>query len=276
MLRHRVQDTSVFARTSPQYELRLVMALQAEGAVVAMTGDGVNDAPALKRADVGVAMGRNGSEAAKEASEAVLADDSFATIAEAVRAGRTVYDNLKKAIVFLLPVNGGESFAIIAAIVFGYTLPITPLQILWVTMVSSVGLALALAFEPTEADVMRRPPRPANESVLSAFLVWRIVFVSALFIMATFFDTRPVDLVHWAEIIGVGISLFAVLEIEKWLWARITGRARALTEAGRPPAEEGRLQGGEATDVGGGIALGSPLRPLNGTGVRGAARRARA
>ena len=183
-LRHRVQETSVFARTSPGHKLRLVMALQAEGSVVAMTGDGVNDAPALKRADVGISMGCNGSEAAKEASEMVLADDNFATIAEAVRAGRTVYDNLKKAILFILPTNGGEALILIAAILFGITLPITAVQILWVNMVTAVTLALALAFEPTEPDVMQRPPRLPGKPILSGFLVWRVVFVSTLFLGA--------------------------------------------------------------------------------------------
>ncbi len=185
-LRQRVQDTAVFARTSPEHKLRLVMALQAEGAVVAMTGDGVNDAPALKRADVGVAMGRKGSEAAKEASEMVLADDNFASIAEAVRAGRTVYDNLKKTILFILPTNGGEALVLIAAILLGSTLPITPVQILWVNMVTAVTLALALAFEPAEPDVMRRPPRAAGEAILSGFLIWRVFFVSALFLGTIF------------------------------------------------------------------------------------------
>lgn len=186
LLRGRVQSTSVFARTSPEHKLRLVMALQAEGAVVAMTGDGVNDAPALKRADVGVAMGLNGSEAAKEAAEMVLADDNFASIAEAVRAGRTVYDNLKKAILFILPTNGGEALVLIAAILFASTLPITALQILWVNMVTAVTLALALAFEPAEPDVMGRPPRAPGEAILSGFLIWRIVFVSTLFLAALF------------------------------------------------------------------------------------------
>ncbi|MCG8690530.1 MAG: HAD-IC family P-type ATPase, partial [Minwuiales bacterium] len=182
----RAAAVDVFARTSPAHKLRLVEALQAGNQVVAMTGDGVNDAPALKRADVGVAMGANGTEAAKEAAETVLADDNFASIAAAVREGRTVYDNLKKAIVFLLPVNGGESLAIVTAILLGYTLPITPLQILWVNMVSSVGLAIALAFEPTEPDVMKRPPRPAGTPMLSRFLIWRICFVSLLFVAGVF------------------------------------------------------------------------------------------
>ncbi|WP_370540560.1 HAD-IC family P-type ATPase [Azospirillum sp. INR13] len=179
-------DVDVFARASPEHKLRLVQALQGRGHVVAMTGDGVNDAPALKRADVGVAMGRKGTEAAKEAAEMVLADDNFASIARAVHEGRTVYDNLKKAIVFLLPINGGESLSVIIAIMAGLTLPITPLQILWVNMVSSIGLALALAFEPPERDVMGRPPRPAGEALLSRFLVWRIAFVSMLMTLGIF------------------------------------------------------------------------------------------
>ena len=185
-LRRLVGETSVFARTSPENKLRLVMALQAEGAVVAMTGDGVNDAPALKRADVGIAMGRNGSEVSKEAAEIVLADDNFATIAEAVRAGRTVYENLKKAILFILPTNGGEALVLIAAILLGATLPITPVQILWVNMATAVTLALALAFEPAEPDIMRRPPRAAGEKILSGLLIWRVVFVSSLFLGALF------------------------------------------------------------------------------------------
>ena len=185
-LKKQVSQIDVFARASPEHKLRLVEALQADGLVVAMTGDGVNDAPALKRADIGIAMGIKGTEAAKEAAQVVLADDNFASIVNAVREGRTVYDNLKKAIVFLLPVNGGESLSIVLAILLGATLPITPLQILWINMVSSLALALALAFEPTEPGAMSRPPRPANEALLSPFLVWRIVFVSTLFLIGIF------------------------------------------------------------------------------------------
>ena len=185
-LAQAARNTDVFARTSPEHKLRLVTALQSCGAVVAMTGDGVNDAPALKRADAGVAMGLTGSEAAREASELVLTDDNFASIAEAVRQGRTVYDNLRKVITFLLPVNGGESLSLIIAVLFGLMLPITPLQILWVNMVSSVALAMALAFERPEAGVMRRPPRRPDAPILSRFILWRIALVSVLFSIGVF------------------------------------------------------------------------------------------
>lgn len=182
----RVGGVDVFARTSPEHKLRLVTALQAEGQVVAMTGDGVNDAPALKRSNVGVAMGRKGTEVAKEAAEMVLADDNFASIAHAVEEGRTVYDNIKKSILFILPTNGAEALILVAAVVLGRSLPITPVQILWVNMITAVTLALSLAFEPPEQDVMGRPPRRAEEPILSRFLVWRIVFVSIIAVIGSF------------------------------------------------------------------------------------------
>ncbi len=174
--------TDVFARATPEHKLRLVSALQRGGEVVVMTGDGVNDAPALKRADVGVAMGKKGTEAAKEAAEVVLADDNFATLAAAVEEGRVVYDNVRKSIVFTLPTNGGEAGMLMLAILFGLTLPITPVQILWVNMVTEVTLSLALAFEKGEADVMGRPPRHPSEPLVTGFLLWRICFVSVLMV----------------------------------------------------------------------------------------------
>ncbi len=185
-LRQRVQNVDVYARVNPAHKLLLVKLLQEQGLIVAMTGDGVNDAPALKRADVGTAMGQNGTEAAKEAAEMVLADDNFASITHAIEEGRTVYDNLKKAIIFILPTNGGEALIILAAILFGFhQLPLTPVQILWVNMVTAVTLALSLAFEPPEQNVMRRPPRDAHGPILTHYLIWRVVFVSFIMMCGT-------------------------------------------------------------------------------------------
>jgi len=297
-LRHAVLSTDVFARASPEHKLRLVTAMQANGQVVAMTGDGVNDAPALKRADVGVAMGVKGTEAAKEAAVMVLADDNFASIANAVEEGRTVYDNLRKSILFMLPTNVGQGTIIVAAILFGFTLPITPLQILWVNLITAVTLAMALAFEPPEAGVMQRPPRDPREPLLSGFLVWRVAFVSVLLLagalglflwetghgaslevgrtvavnalmlgqafyllssrhsyssafnresllgsrmvllmiaavlllqllftylplMQRGFGTAPFDAVAWGRIVAFGVTVFVLVEAEKWLMRRV-------------------------------------------------------
>ncbi len=185
-LERAARETSVFARASPEHKIRLVRALQSKGEVVSMTGDGVNDAPALKRANVGVAMGIKGTEAAKEAASMVLADDNFATIAHAVEEGRTIFDNLRKAILFILPTNGGQALIVLVAVLLGMTLPITPVQILWVNMVTAVTLGLALAFEPPEADVMRRPPRSPTEPLLSGYFVWRIGYVALLLLAGSF------------------------------------------------------------------------------------------
>ncbi len=185
-LKQSTRDCDVFARVSPEQKLMLVDAIQSQGEVVAMTGDGVNDAPALKRADVGIAMGIKGTEVTKEAAEMVLADDNFASIVHAVEEGRTVYDNLRKSILFILPTNGGEALTILVAILLGRTLPLTPVQVLWVNMVTAVTLALALAFEPPEAEVMKRPPRDPNAGLLSGYFLWRIALVSAVMCAGTF------------------------------------------------------------------------------------------
>jgi magnesium-transporting ATPase (P-type) len=175
-----VAEIDVFARASPEHKLRLVEAMQAGGQVVAMTGDGVNDAPALKRADVGVAMGAKGTEAAKEAADMVLVDDNFETIGNAVREGRGVYDNIRKFVLFMLPTNGGEALVVVAAILFDLALPLTAAQILWINLATSSTLGLALAFEPAEDDVIRRPPRDPREPLLTGFFVWRLAMVSVL------------------------------------------------------------------------------------------------
>ncbi|MCC5791151.1 MAG: HAD-IC family P-type ATPase [Legionellaceae bacterium] len=202
-----VGEVDVFARTSPEDKLRLVKAMQAKGYVVAMTGDGVNDAPALKRANIGVAMGQKGTEVAKEAAEMVITDDNFASIVAAVKEGRTVYDNLKKAILFLLPVNGGETLSLAIAIILGFALPFTPAQILWVNMTSSVALGLALAFEPPEPHIMQRPPIPAHEPLLSRYLVWRTIFVSVLFLICVF------GVFHWALWLGESMELARTMTV---------------------------------------------------------------
>lgn len=178
--------TTVFARTSPEHKLRLVTALQAHGLTVAMTGDGVNDAPALKRADAGIAMGRKGSEAAKEAADLVLTDDNFASIVAAVREGRTVSDNLRKVISWTLPTNAGESAVIVLALLLGLALPVTAVQILWVNLITAVTLGLSLAFEPTEPGTMNRPPRNRHAPILSGELVWHVFLVTTLFLAAVF------------------------------------------------------------------------------------------
>lgn len=210
-----VVDTDVYARTSPEHKLRLVTALQSHGLTVAMTGDGVNDAPALKRADAGIAMGQKGSEAAKEASDLVLADDNFASIAVAIREGRTVYDNIKKVISWTLPTNAGEATTIIAALFLGMALPVTAVQILWVNLITGITLGVALAFEPTEEDTMKRAPRSRKEPLLTGALIWHVILVSALFLAAVFgMYIYAMDKGHAPELARtIALNTLVVLEI---------------------------------------------------------------
>jgi magnesium-transporting ATPase (P-type) len=207
-LRARVLDTDVFARVAPEHKLRLVRALQEGGAVTAMTGDGVNDAPALRQADVGVAMGRAGTAVAREAADVVLVDDDFSTIRAAIEQGRRVYDNLVKALAFALPTNLGEGLIILVAVLAfpldgGHpVLPIQPVQILWINLVATVALALPLALEAAEPGVMRRPPRPAAEPLLTRFVVFRTVYVGVLMsatAVALFLLAEPLGLVDPAS-----------------------------------------------------------------------------
>ena len=184
-LRRRVRGVDVFARTSPEHKIRIVRALQSHREVVAMTGDGVNDAPALTRADVGIAMGIKGTEATKEAADIVLADDNFATIERAVEEGRRIYDNIRKSVAFLLPTNGAQSLVILVAVLAGLALPLTPVQILWVNLITAVTLSLALAGEPAEPDIMTRPPRSPDAHVITARSLTLILVASAVIGAAT-------------------------------------------------------------------------------------------
>ncbi|MER3589891.1 MAG: carbonate dehydratase, partial [Mastigocladus sp. ERB_26_1] len=173
-----IEDGVVFARVAPEQKLRIVEVLQSKGEVVAMTGDGVNDAPALKQADIGIAMGGAGTEVAKEASDMILTDDNFASIEAAVEEGRTVYRNLLKAIAFILPVNGGESMTILISVLLARELPILSLQVLWLNMVNSIAMTVPLAFEPKSERVMQKPPRNPREPLLSPSLIKRILAIS--------------------------------------------------------------------------------------------------
>jgi len=184
-LRERVRGVDVFARASPEHKLRLVKAIQANKQIVAMTGDGVNDAPSLKKADIGVAMGIKGTEVTKEAAGMILADDNFASITAAVKEGRTIYNNIEKALLFLLPTNVAQALVIAVAIFFGFTMPITAPQVLWVNMVTSVALGLVISFEPHEIDVMSRPPRAVNRPIVTGFGIWRIAFVGVALLAYT-------------------------------------------------------------------------------------------
>jgi len=214
-LRQVVAEVDIFARASPEHKLRLVTALQANGEIVAMTGDGVNDAPALKRADIGVAMGQKGTEVAKEAAEMVLTDDNFASITHAVEEGRTVYDNIRKTVVFIIPTSSGGAGILMLAIILGMALPITPVQILWVNMVTTVTLAISLSFERPESGAMLRPPHDPNTSILSGFLVWRIVFVALLMMGGSF------ALYFWETMQGASIELSRTVVVNMLVMGQI-------------------------------------------------------
>ncbi len=207
-----VKTTSVFARVSPEQKLRLVQALQASGEIIAMTGDGVNDAPAIRKADIGIAMGITGTEVAKEAADMVLTDDNFATIKAAVEEGRGVFDNLVKFLTWILPTNAGQGLVIMTAVMTSQTLPVLPVQALWINMTTAVLLGLALAFEPREPGIMHRPPRPPGRAILSGELIFRTILVGLLLLIGSFglFEWALYQGSSVAEARTIAVNVFAV------------------------------------------------------------------
>ncbi len=208
-------ETKVFARATPEQKIRLVRALQAKGHVVAMTGDGVNDAPALKQANIGVAMGITGTDVSKEAADMVLIDDNFSSIEAAVEEGRGVFDNLTKFIVWTLPTNLGEGLVILAAIFLGVTLPILPVQILWINMTTAGFLGLMLAFEPKEPGIMKRMPRNPDTPILTRELITRIILVGTLLLIGAFglFKLERVQGASIEYARTVAVNVFVVMEL---------------------------------------------------------------
>ncbi|SEQ50075.1 Ca2+-transporting ATPase/cation-transporting ATPase F [Ectothiorhodospira magna] len=207
-------QVSVFARVAPEQKLRLVEALQTRGHVVAMTGDGVNDAPALKRANIGIAMGINGTEVSRDASDMVLADDNFSSIEAAVEEGRNVFDNLVKFITWILPTNLGQGLVIMVAILLGLTLPVLPVQALWLNMTTAVFLGLMLAFEPREPGIMSRAPRLPDVPLLNGEIISRIFSVSALLLLGAFglFQWSLAQGASLEEARTLAVSLFVVVQ----------------------------------------------------------------
>jgi Ca2+-transporting ATPase len=240
-LSNAVENTDVFARVAPEQKLRLVEALQAKGEVVAMTGDGVNDAPALNQADIGIAMGM-GTEVAKEAADMVLTDNNFASIEAAVEEGRTVYRNIRRAIGFILPISGGESLTILVGTLISTVLPIVPVQVLWVNLVSAIALSLPLAFEPKSQRAMEQPPRNPNEPLLSGRLGLRILVISIWNAIATLgmFElisttTDDLDVARTVAINAlVASEIFYLLSISRfvpYLVANLLGKRKKISYA---------------------------------------------
>ena len=209
-----ISGTDVFARVTAEQKLIIVRSLQGQGHIVAMTGDGVNDAPALKQADIGIAMGLSGTEVAKETADMVLVDDDFATIEAAVEEGRTVYDNLMKFIVWTLPTNLAEGLVVLVAVAFATTLPMLPMQILWVNMATAVALGMMLAFEPAEPDVMRRPPRSPGQSIITGLMLRRIAVVGTAMLAGTFVAFALAVQGGWSEDEARTIAVNALVAME--------------------------------------------------------------
>lgn len=214
-LAQAVEAGDVFARVAPEEKLRLVEALQAKGEVVAMTGDGVNDAPALKQADIGIAMGQGGTEVAREAADMLLTNDNFAAIEAAIEEGRTVYQNLRKAIAFLLPVNGGESMTILISALLARELPILSLQVLWLNMINSLTMTVPLAFEPKSEGIMQKSPRQPNEPLITKRLLRRILTVSAFNWILIF------GMFEWAMADTADIAIARTMAIQALVAARV-------------------------------------------------------
>ncbi|MDJ0697865.1 cation-transporting P-type ATPase [Mastigocoleus sp. MO_188.B34] len=214
-LAQAIEDGDVFARVAPAQKLRLVEALQSKGEIVAMTGDGVNDAPALKQADIGIAMGKGGTEVAREAADMLLTDDNFASIEAAVEEGRTVYQNLRKAIAFLLPVNGGESMTILISALLARDLPILSLQVLWLNMINSLTMTVPLAFEPKSNGLMQQSPRNPKEPLITKKLLRRILTVS-LFNWILIFG-----IFEWAKFTTGDVAVARTMAIQSLVAARI-------------------------------------------------------